>query len=412
MNTKNTFRLYTDGSYHKELKVAGIGGYLLDSDDKLVFDFSEKLENTEDFGQHENLALLYGLKKALQYGVQNIECYSDAKGLIMVCNRVRRESCHGNPLLLAVFDLKPEFENINFHHLLRKNNKLADYLAGKSLREHKNTLMPSKPRSFFKNRQKDLLHIPNLVCQEDFEEKKNLPAFEKLCNKPHEFIVVDMKSFNNSRALIKTYHVTKNPQQGISYSLLFEENCALDQIFYKSLSMLDNSLKQVTSIMPGIMFHCDKNLSRIDLVLRKRSLIHKEQPEVIHGLQKTCEKFDKIVLHHDEKLTNLIYLQENAKNAPTEDFLRQEQMNQYLQALKELGEEDYYIGKNPEIESYFNLPDKKKNDIAEIQKKYFGAFVKIAISSLNLLGLESEIAHDPVALIKEHVSAQGVKFRL
>jgi ribonuclease HI len=411
MDNKNIFRLYTDGSYHKDLKVAGIGGYLLDSEDKLIFDFSERLENTEDFIQHENLALLYGLKKAVQYGVKHIECYSDAKGLIMVCNRSNPESCHGNPLRLAVFDLKPEFETIGFHHLLRKNNKLADYLAGKSLREHKNILMPSKTRSFFKNRQKELLHIPNLVCQEDFEEKNNLPVFEKLCTKPHEFIVMDMKSFNHNIIDLKAYHVKKN-SQGISYELLSEMNCHSRELFYKSLALLDESLKKMTSIMPGIMFHCDKNLSRMELVLRKRSLAHTKQPEVIASLQKTCEQFDKIILHNDEKLINLIYLQENAKHAPTEESLRQEQMNQYLLALKELGEDDYYIGKNPDIESYFNLPDKKKNDIGEIQKKYFGAFVKIAISSLNLLGLDSVISHDPVALIKEHVTGQGVKFRI
>ena len=65
-------QLYTDGSYYPDFKAAGIGGYLLNTQQELVWNFFELITDPQLFSRHEIIALEFGLKKCIEQGIKSL----------------------------------------------------------------------------------------------------------------------------------------------------------------------------------------------------------------------------------------------------------------------------------------------------------------------------------------------------
>lgn len=77
-----------------------------------------------------------------------------------------------------------------------------------------------------------------------------------------------------------------------------------------------------------------------------------------------------------------------------------------MEAIKKLGD-NYQLGDFPEIENYFELPVSKANNVIEIQKKYFGEFIRM-MSSQSMMGAKEEIFN--FKDVKESLVKKGIKF--
>jgi ribonuclease HI len=103
-------------------------------------------EGGEDLGIATNnvaewSALLFGLKKAKEIGIKNMEVFLDSE---LVVKQIKGEYRVRNSVLFPIFQsvqsLLPFFESLSFIHIPRENNKKADAIANNILDNQKNLL--------------------------------------------------------------------------------------------------------------------------------------------------------------------------------------------------------------------------------------------------------------------------------
>ncbi len=71
------YKLYTDGSFNKNNSGIGcIGGYIENSDGDMIDSWSEILIEG-NMQAHEIRGILLGIKKSIQHGIKQIDCYTD-----------------------------------------------------------------------------------------------------------------------------------------------------------------------------------------------------------------------------------------------------------------------------------------------------------------------------------------------
>lgn len=177
------FKLYTDGSYNYQNHKAGIGGYLLDSKNKIVFHFYYQLKRNVQ--NHEKMALLLGLLKCKKLGIKNLICHFDDISL-----QKRYGSCvksiNKDNIDRKINNLKRTFNFVQFIFIPREENTIADKLASTySINEDKNSLTR-------KRLSKNTLNLKNLI----FESNPGVEAFElslycKRVDDKHYLLVYD-----------------------------------------------------------------------------------------------------------------------------------------------------------------------------------------------------------------------------
>lgn len=128
--------LYSDGGARGNPGPAGIGVVIYDSSDNVVFEISEFLGIATN-NQAEYKAILAGISKAKELGVENLVCYLDSE---LVVKQLKREYKVKNaelaPLFVKVYNLSQGIQSIKFIHIRREKNTVADRLANEAMDKH------------------------------------------------------------------------------------------------------------------------------------------------------------------------------------------------------------------------------------------------------------------------------------
>ena len=92
------------------------------------------LNQTNNYAEYNGL--IVGLKLALEMGIKKILVEGDSLLVInQLTNKFKCNSQNLTSLYMEVSELSGEFEKIEFHHILRHQNKRADELANKAMDE-------------------------------------------------------------------------------------------------------------------------------------------------------------------------------------------------------------------------------------------------------------------------------------
>lgn len=125
--------IYTDGGARGNPGPAGIGAVLYNEDQEVLAKISQYLGVATN-NQAEYQALILALKKALELGAEEVNCYLDSE--LVVCQLNREYKVKNKdlaPLFLDIYNLSLSFKKITFTHIPRERNKLADQLANEAM---------------------------------------------------------------------------------------------------------------------------------------------------------------------------------------------------------------------------------------------------------------------------------------
>lgn len=125
-------RLFTDGGARGNPGPAAIGGVLY-QDKKVVETFSELIGNTTN-NQAEYQALIRGLELALSHEIKELNCFLDSELVVKQLNKEYKVKDKGlAKVFVRIWNLTLKFKKINFSHIPREANKLADALVNEAL---------------------------------------------------------------------------------------------------------------------------------------------------------------------------------------------------------------------------------------------------------------------------------------
>ena len=123
--------LHTDGGARGNPGPAGIGAVLEIGDKKKLF---KKYIGEATNNQAEYQALILGLEKAKEFGVEEIECRLDSELVVKQLNREYKVKDKGlSPLFVKIWNLAQGFKKISYKHIFREQNKLADRLVNEAI---------------------------------------------------------------------------------------------------------------------------------------------------------------------------------------------------------------------------------------------------------------------------------------
>lgn len=126
-------KLYTDGGARGNPGPAGIGVVLKDKGNKIVAEISEYIGKATN-NQAEYEALIAGLKKAKEIGVEEVECYLDSELVVKQMNREYKvKDKNLATLFVKVWNLALGFKKITFQHVPREKNREADKLVNEAI---------------------------------------------------------------------------------------------------------------------------------------------------------------------------------------------------------------------------------------------------------------------------------------
>lgn len=141
MEKENRVIVYTDGASSGNPGRAGVGVLLYSTDKKLIKKISKFIGITTN-NVAEYMALIYGLEEALYLRAKNVDCFLDSQLLV----RQLKGSYKVRDKKLRLFyyqvnHLKSFFRRISFNYIRREENKEADILAKKAIRERGNEVV-------------------------------------------------------------------------------------------------------------------------------------------------------------------------------------------------------------------------------------------------------------------------------
>ena|SRR3989344_2107112 len=125
--------IYTDGGARGNPGPAAIGIVVLDGTGKVIFKQGEYIGETTN-NQAEYKALILALEKVQSLGATEVQCYLDSELVVRQITglyKVREEGL--KDLAMQVIRLVKNFQKINFSHVPREKNKIADKLLNEAL---------------------------------------------------------------------------------------------------------------------------------------------------------------------------------------------------------------------------------------------------------------------------------------
>lgn len=125
--------IYTDGGARGNPGPAAIGVAIYDSSSREIKRSSEYIGETTN-NQAEYKALLKALDLAAEIGADSIVCHLDSELVVRQLQgkyKVREESL--KPLVAQALRLTQRFKEVQFVHVPREKNKLADQLVNEAL---------------------------------------------------------------------------------------------------------------------------------------------------------------------------------------------------------------------------------------------------------------------------------------
>lgn len=134
LNKMDKFIIFTDGGARGNPGPAAIGFVIYNNNQsQILFKSGEYIGETTN-NQAEYTALIKALKKAADLNAKIIVCYLDSELVVkqlLGLYKVREKGLQ--ELISQVFKLTKNFESIEYKHVLREKNKLADKLVNEAL---------------------------------------------------------------------------------------------------------------------------------------------------------------------------------------------------------------------------------------------------------------------------------------
>ena len=158
-------KLYTDGTHHKQLDCAGIGGYIRQAE-HIFLKFSEEISEKKYFNHHEHMAVIYGLEKALKMNIHNIKVYCDMNYCSRYLNKnlsnfvPKSKNATNQELVLKIIALAKQFESITFCYIPREKNTKAHKLANAIYSKRKIVFKVAPLQNCRKNKTQELHSLP------------------------------------------------------------------------------------------------------------------------------------------------------------------------------------------------------------------------------------------------------------
>lgn len=125
--------LYTDGGARGNPGPAASGVVIKNQAGQVLASYGEYLgEQTNNYAEYA--ALISGLNKAREIGVDEVDCYLDSE---LVTKQLNREFKVKEPtlqkLFIQAYNAAAGFKKVSYRHVYRKDNKEADRLVNKIL---------------------------------------------------------------------------------------------------------------------------------------------------------------------------------------------------------------------------------------------------------------------------------------
>lgn len=291
--------LYTDGSHANDLNIAGIGGYLLDSNQKEVWNFSNPLYY--DQPHHELKALDYALVKCIDSGIKELTCYTDSLNIVrdITNNQVKHHSHDYAKIFEEVLMLSRQFHRIDFQFIPRENNKKANYLARKIL----TNLTSKKSRvEIFQTMNLNAVYFksPKLFCGEQFIDKKKIT---NLRNNIEDYYIFDLYR-DDAYNTIDVYHAKTYAK--IKSEKIHSYN--VTDIWPQYINAITQTLEQSDADTIGIML-CPAN-NDVDLMLRGMKDADRKYHYELGKLHGTLAKFKRVLIDSDTLIYQAVFAQE------------------------------------------------------------------------------------------------------
>lgn len=403
---EKNYKLYTDGSNQNYNKIAGYGGYIEDEFGKKIISFSEVIVDPVLNNNHELLGLKRGLELAIKESITNIICYTDDLNMARLINTgnlntLQESNIH--PIQKEVIGLKKYFNNIEVLYIPRKQNTEADKLSRKALNQYiiDNNIngIPDKP--YFK--------CDKLITSNQF---KNKEEFIKV-NKKIENYIVFSEALSNK---LDIYLVKKDINTNTMKHQLIETIDLKQNNQKEMLEIISSTLNKNSNLKECAFFSMSAGSKSqiLEDMLRGYGYITPSIKKTIIDFEESINKFDRVFYHRDHKIIN--YLQSIiALKIPNITF--EVSPENIVKALRELGEDDYYLGKNPQIEKPSKIKE-GQDSIVELQKYYFGKFMKIAMKETTQLNYrlsreeKDNIIKNKISSLRESLTSQGIKLKI
>ncbi len=129
--------MYTDGGARNNPGPAGIGVWVETLNKKYKEYIGEKTNNEAEYE-----ALIFGLKKLKQLlgreklKQSEIACYLDSELVVKQLNHIYKlREKHIQEKFIEIWNLTLDFKKVNFQHIPREKNKIADRLVNEALDE-------------------------------------------------------------------------------------------------------------------------------------------------------------------------------------------------------------------------------------------------------------------------------------
>ncbi|HYE22348.1 MAG TPA: ribonuclease HI family protein [Verrucomicrobiae bacterium] len=125
--------IYTDGGARGNPGPAAIGVVVYNDKNEVVNKFGEYIGITTN-NQAEYQALIRGLTNVLELNGQIVSCFLDSELVVKQLHgkyKVREPGLQ--PLVTEIFKLTKNFADVEFTHVPREKNKLADKLVNDAL---------------------------------------------------------------------------------------------------------------------------------------------------------------------------------------------------------------------------------------------------------------------------------------
>ena len=128
--------IYTDGGARGNPGPAGIGVAVYDEKKNLVATRKQFI-GTATNNQAEYKAVIFALRIALEIGARHLDFNLDSELVVRQLKgeyKVKNEQL--KPLVQEVFKLSNKFDSIEYNHVPREKNKLADRLVNEAVDEN------------------------------------------------------------------------------------------------------------------------------------------------------------------------------------------------------------------------------------------------------------------------------------
>ncbi|MBL7047787.1 MAG: ribonuclease HI family protein [Candidatus Marinimicrobia bacterium] len=128
--------IYTDGGARGNPGPAASGVVIFDDQEKILGEYSEFLGEATN-NQAEYRAIVLALEKAIELEGEKIILYSDSELVIKQLNhKYKVKDSKLSALFVEIWNLAQNFNSIEYQHVPREKNKLADAQVNKCLDQH------------------------------------------------------------------------------------------------------------------------------------------------------------------------------------------------------------------------------------------------------------------------------------